>query len=227
MTVKRLITDETWQKVDEEFILEGINTFHLRSDKAATVYWMRENKDEIPVCYANHEETIVCLPRDNSTRLFRIEAPKAAKVFIYYKKLPAIHQRVITEKFTTLDRPTPLSPEMQAVRRMMRQNELERERLRHDMARERQTILEHVNTNALQIPPSTTQEIRSDRQRSRSDASSASQQGEAPDVPEPASQGRTIADGQSGGQNNGSSESKRPSSYSDGDQLSSEPTGNG
>jgi len=38
-----------------------------------------------------------------------------------------------TEIFTTLDRPAPMSPEMQAIHRMMRRNEMERERDRQEM----------------------------------------------------------------------------------------------
>jgi len=38
-----------------------------------------------------------------------------------------------SEIFTTLDRPSPLSPEMQAIHRMMRRNEIEREKDRQDM----------------------------------------------------------------------------------------------
>ena len=37
------------------------------------------------------------------------------------------------EIFTTLDRPSPMSPEMQAIHRMMRRNEIERERDRQEM----------------------------------------------------------------------------------------------
>jgi len=38
-----------------------------------------------------------------------------------------------TEVFTSLDRPAPLSPEMLAIQRMMRKNEMERERDRQEM----------------------------------------------------------------------------------------------
>jgi len=38
-----------------------------------------------------------------------------------------------TEIFTSLDRPSPLTPEMQAIHRMMRRNEMDRERDRQEM----------------------------------------------------------------------------------------------
>lgn len=87
---------------------------------------------------------------------WRVECEKRAWVIP-----PQAMQTVFTESdetYTTLDRPAALSPEMAAISRMMRANEIERERTRLQMESMRSALVATTRNDLDEVDESTTDE---------------------------------------------------------------------
>jgi len=112
--------------------LEDSGTVLLSSDRRARVFVSQADDFSDEVCASVFEGQLELSVRFGPARL-RIEG--AGKVWV---KLMATQQavyRMRDDVFTTLDRPAPVSPEMAAVQRMMRRNELDREQQLAEMRR--------------------------------------------------------------------------------------------
>lgn len=98
----------------------------VRSESIAFVYWwpLTDGPDnEILVGYGTDPFEI-----DITPGFFRVACD--ARCWISPGRVEQTIYRTTDEVFTSLDRPAPLSPEMMAISRLMRQNEIERERMR-------------------------------------------------------------------------------------------------
>ena len=195
--MKRYNNETDWHEVEEGFQTEGINQIRVRSDKPATLYWVRETGEETPVGYVDHEEILIAFPPAYVTRLFRVETE--GRLFVSFKKLPSLGQKTSTEKFTTLDRPAPLSPEMQAIQRMMRGNQLERDKFYADMERREHSILAKAERNARKAAASEKEVLRKERTGGDTEPQNDPKDASAPDLPEPPVRAASGADTGSGG----------------------------
>jgi len=66
---------------------------------------------------------------------FSVVSDEESSVWIRFPEIDQTALKTTDQTFTTLDRPEPLSPEMLAIQRLMRRNELDREEQRRDMER--------------------------------------------------------------------------------------------
>jgi len=114
-----------WVRWDTKEMLpfNGGISFHIRTNQPCTVL----NEDGLILAYGEGEQYI------HVTGSGAIDFYCDGAVFL--KPSSRVQERVAQSEqvFTTLDRPAPLSPEMQAISMMMRRNELERERDRKTM----------------------------------------------------------------------------------------------
>jgi hypothetical protein len=100
---------------------------HFRSEKPCYVYqWNDEKGIEVLAGYGQNPFQVLM-----ELGTFRVESE--GRVWMSSEVAQQSSYLTSEEKFTTLDRPNPLSPEMQAVQRMVRMNELARERDRAEM----------------------------------------------------------------------------------------------
>lgn len=109
----------------------------FRSETNCHVYWLPPGEDP--------EENILV---GYGVDPFEVDMPRGHwqvvsnnDVFVGQSNIDQSTYATSDEVFTTLDRPAPMSPEMTAIARMVRANELEREKMR-------ETILNVQQTNA-------------------------------------------------------------------------------
>lgn len=118
---------DDWLSWDEKEVLpfEGGIHFHLRTVEPITV----TNEFGLLLAYGTGQQEIFVTGQGECH--FQCDGA------IWLRPSSRVQERmkVSTEIFTTLDRPAPMSPEMQAIHRMMRRNEIERERDRQEMER--------------------------------------------------------------------------------------------
>lgn len=101
-----------------------IGLLSFRSDGFCYVYWTGKRDDEeILVGYGQEPFEIEMHPGQ-----FRVASDN--RVWIAQRGIQQFTEAASDEVFTTLDRPAPLSPEMAAIARLVRQNELERQVMR-------------------------------------------------------------------------------------------------
>ena len=99
-------------------------TVAVRSETTSYLYfWETDPKEEILAGYGDEPFDVELTPG-----YFRIACDNRA--WIAPQQVNQLQERSTDEVFTTLDRPSPLSPEMLAIQRMMRANEIEREKMR-------------------------------------------------------------------------------------------------
>lgn len=114
----RLDTGQTYHQ-----LMRG--SLHFRSLVPMAVYWSPEPEgDEV---LAGHGTSVVV---EMPPGYWKVAAED--DVYVMSKVRNQETYRVSDEKFTTLDRPPPLSPEMAAIQRLSRLNEIERERMRKE-----------------------------------------------------------------------------------------------
>ena len=107
-------------------------SMHIRAEGWAGVYTISQDEDEVGVLAGcSYEPFTVEVPAGR----FAIKC--AGDVYIAYDAVVQPTYEPTGEVFTTLDRPSPMSPEMQAIHRLARQNELEREATRNQLTRMR------------------------------------------------------------------------------------------
>lgn len=97
---------------------------NFRSESACFVYWQSEQtNEEILAGYGSATFEIEMPPGHFIVR-------SEGRVWIAQNAINQLVEATSEEVFTTLDRPAPLSPEMAAIARFVRQNEIEREKIR-------------------------------------------------------------------------------------------------
>jgi len=111
-----------WEK-DEVLPFEGGISFHVRTNTACLV----TNEFGLILGYGIGEQLIAVTGKGEIS--FDCKTP------IWVRPSTRVQERLQSspEIFTSLDRPSPLSPEMQAIHRMMRRNEIDREHDRREM----------------------------------------------------------------------------------------------
>lgn len=113
-----------FQKVDKAKSYKQFSngTMAVRSELPAYVYLQGEEGEETLIGYGSEPFEVQMQPG-----YFRVASE--GDVWIAPNNIDQEMFKVSNEIFTTLDRPAPLSPEMLAIQRMIRQNELDRERM--------------------------------------------------------------------------------------------------
>jgi len=116
---------QDWVQWDQNEVLpfEGGTSFHIRTENPCVI------KNEVGLILglgSGHQEIAVTGQGEITFK---------CKGDIWLRPSSRVQERLQAspEIFTSLDRPSPLSPEMQAIHRMMRRNEIERERDRQEM----------------------------------------------------------------------------------------------
>jgi len=111
-----------WDK-DEVLPFEGGISFHIRTDSPCVI----RNEFGLILGFGTGQQEIAVTGQGEIT--FKCKSD------VWLRPSSRVQERlqVSPEIFTTLDRPSPLTPEMQAIHRMMRRNELDRERDRQEM----------------------------------------------------------------------------------------------
>lgn len=116
---------QDWVQWDQNEVLpfEGGISFHVRTSTPCLVL----NEFDLILGYNTGEQEIAVTGKG--------EVKFECKTDIWIKPNSRVQERLQAspEIFTTLDRPATLSPEMQAISRMMRKNEIERMRDRQEM----------------------------------------------------------------------------------------------
>jgi len=116
---------QDWVQWDEKEVLpfEGGISFHLRTATPCLV----TNEFGLILGYDLGQQEILVTGKG--------EVRFQCETEIWLRPSSRVQERIqaSTEIFTSLDRPSPLTPEMQAIHRMMRRNEIERERDRQEM----------------------------------------------------------------------------------------------
>ena len=130
------LTDQ-YAEVDPERVYQqhAKDTIYIRSESRCFVYWWRDGETEVLAGYGDTPFEIEMLPGS-----FRVACEQRA--FIKSGSVQQASFKATDEVFTSLDRPSPLSPEMLAIQRMSRANEIERERLRTRIERAEQANAE-------------------------------------------------------------------------------------
>ena len=148
-----------WLSWDEKEVLPftGGIRFHLRTVEPITV----TNEFGLLLAYGTGQQEIAV----TGTGECHFQCDGA----IWLRPSSRVQERLkaSTEIFTTLDRPAPMSPEMQAIQRMMRRNEIERERDRQEMEKrfaDRQFIDvgSQPSNDVGKAPPKETEKVRTD-----------------------------------------------------------------
>ncbi|AXL15499.1 hypothetical protein [Microviridae sp.] len=197
--MRKFRNNETWHEVQEAFTVEGQFHFKIRATGPCTLLEMRKDQTDYPVGFANKEEIELQFPPQYEPRTILIEAAKTTRVFISHRPIQGLSERVSLEKFTTLDRPSPLSPEMAAIHRLARKNELEREAQRNEMERRERILLEKISANAKKDASTSAQAVRTDGQSSAGDAQGTSEDAPTSDVSKSSESGSTDAQSGSSG----------------------------
>lgn len=111
-----------WQQ-EEELPFEGGISFHVRTETPCII----KNEFGLILGFGQGQQEVAVTGKGEI--LFQCESD------IWLRPSSRVQERLQAspEIFTSLDRPSPMSPEMQAIHRMMRRNEIERERDRQKM----------------------------------------------------------------------------------------------
>ena len=114
-----------WVQWDEKEVLpfDGGISFQIRTVKPCIV----TNEFGLILGFGNGQQEIVVTGKGE------ISFSCASDVWLRPSSRVQERLQKSSEIFTSLDRPSPLTPEMQAIHRMMRRNEIDRERDRQDM----------------------------------------------------------------------------------------------
>ena len=116
---------QDWVQWDEKEVLpyEGGISFHIRTENPCVV----KNEYGLILGFGTGQQEIAVTGTGEIT--FKCKGD------IWLRPSSRVQERLQAspEIFTSLDRPSPLSPEMQAIHRMMRRNEIEREKDRQEM----------------------------------------------------------------------------------------------
>ena len=114
-----------WVQWEQEEVLpfNGGISFHIRTDSPCVV----KNEFGLILGFGTGEQLIIVTGQGEIT--FSCDSD------IWLRPSSRVQERLqkSTEIFTSLDRPAALTPEMQAIHRMMRRNEIERQKDREDM----------------------------------------------------------------------------------------------
>lgn len=142
-------------------------TMAVRSEGPAYVYAQIGESEEILLGYGSEPFEIQMYPC-----FFRVACE--GDVWIAPNNIEQSMFKVSDEVFTTLDRPAPLSPEMLAIQRMIRHNELERERM-YDLI-QRQNAVSERNEDRTEdhgdvVDSSSSEETKRGNRKGRSKAS--------------------------------------------------------
>ena len=158
--MKRMLTNGEWSlwKDNKNLQLTGMCKIMLRSEQPIHVYGSEQKnfKTEILLGYADNGEIEVMWDRKNA--FVRVQSEGR----VWFKTFEAAHpvERTSETVYTSLERPSNLSPEMQAIMRMVRKNEIEREQQREQNARiqedlRRVTAANIANKSRAQSKPAT------------------------------------------------------------------------
>jgi len=114
-----------WVQWDEKEVLpfDGGISFHVRTETPCVI----KNEFGLILGFGTGQQEVAVTGKGEIT--FKCKSD------IWLRPSSRVQERLQAspEIFTTLDRPAPMSPEMQAIHRMMRRNELEREKDRQEM----------------------------------------------------------------------------------------------
>lgn len=117
-----------------EQTVRGLLTF--RTEGPTFVYWTsKDTEEEILVGYGTEPFEIEMPPGD-----FIVKSE--TRVWIGQSAVQQFTESTSDDIFTTLDRPAPMSPEMMAISRMIRRNEIERETMREMVEDAQRTFAE-------------------------------------------------------------------------------------
>jgi len=183
--MRKFRNDETWKILEEDFQTQNITSFKIRSNGPAIVYEVRENSQTYPVGFCDKEEIEISFPASVYPRIFKLKQSQKTDTWFSAKPLPVLHPRTVTEKFTTFDRPAPLSPEMMAIHRMSKQNEILREKTYNEMETRERTLLDKVDSLSQKLANKNAPPTGQNRTGSRTDATERSGDGSAGNPPEP------------------------------------------
>lgn len=107
-----------------EQVRKGLLVF--RQEAPSYVYWKGSDDEEILVGYG-------LAPFEVEMPAGHFTVASTDRVWISHMGVSQLTVATSDEVFTTLDRPAPLSPEMAAIQRLIRQNSIEREEIRERM----------------------------------------------------------------------------------------------
>ena len=144
--------------------VQGGQSVALRSETKALIYVETESGRILAaICESETELTIT------EDGVFSYDSDGV--VYVKPKAKQQVRQASSDEKFTTLDRPAPMSPEMLAIQRLMKKNELEREKQRERMdAIERRHAAERSSAKVRQTAEKAEDSVRENAERSAPDA---------------------------------------------------------
>lgn len=126
-----------WNVKDQLHSHENVIKLMFRAEQAAFVYGSVDGTfdDEMLLATFVGDGEVTW----TQSRAYVRVSSKGRVWFKTFSQMQTLH-RMSDTKYTTLDRPAALSPEMQAVMRMLKHNENEREKLRNEQQRHRQYV---------------------------------------------------------------------------------------
>jgi len=154
---------QDWVQWDDKEVLpyEGGISFHIRTENPCVV----KNEFGLILGFGTGQQEIAVTGKGEIT--FKCKGD------IWLRPSSRVQERLqaSAEIFTSLDRPSPMSPEMQAIHRMMRRNEIERERDRQEMEkrfanRSREDARSESKKHSSKVPSKETEAVREDTKRS-------------------------------------------------------------
>jgi len=166
-----------WDKT-EPLPFSGGVSFHIRTILPALV----KNEFDLILGFGTGEQNIT-VTGDGEIHF-------VCKSDIWLRPSSRVQERIqrSTEIFTSLDRPAPMSPEMLAIQRMMRKNELDREMDRremekryHDINKPKSLVETQPEMDARKASSGETEEVRSDNGGSVDDVALREQSSEVQD----------------------------------------------
>lgn len=140
--MRKFRTSEQWEQTTSFDVFAPRARFKVRCSGNATVYQVLEDATRVPVGFCQAEEIEVEVTGSERQK-FEIEGDPA---FVRSLIRQEVIYRATNDKFTTMDRPAPMSAEMQLIHRMQRQNELEREFQMREMERKLDARLQSLAT---------------------------------------------------------------------------------
>lgn len=117
----------------EALLLPGLNRVRVRAEQQCRLFVEFDGEEVLAGLGVGHIDLEVV------DGVLRVESKGRVWVSVEARSQKTL--RPTTEVYTTLDRPEPLSPEMAAIYRLSRQNELARERDRAEMERKYQDVI--------------------------------------------------------------------------------------
>lgn len=181
--MKSFVTADGWQEIDPAapFRITHETTLRLRCDEFTTVLITQEDDQSILAGQGQGELEL----RIKISGV--VEFVTKGRVWHFASVAAQTTKATSDEIFTTLDRPSPLSPEMAAIQRMMKQNEISRDHDREMMrqminASQRSNVRTNDKNDVVEDPAEETKSLRTKPERGESESGESKGKGDQPEA---------------------------------------------